>query len=519
MDSFERKAFDELQIGTGFVSRQFHYHEGEVTDEHKNNDMLKSTPTTQLLSQIVLSGNRIISYEYDEEERITKVTDSLEGVTEYTYDALGQLLTETKNGETVNQMFYDNYGNILQKNGIQYVYDEVWEDKLIFYNGQAIIYDAQGNPTEYLGHNLTWEKGRQLKSFDNIQYTYNANGIRTSKTIAGNKHTYILDGAKILKEVWDNGDEILQMLYDNEDNICGITYNETPYFFQKNQQGDIIAITDNTGKEVARYSYDAWGACTIVKDTTASGIATINPFRYRGYYYDKEIGMYYLQSRYYNPIIGRFVNGDFPDIITTINVKHSANLYGYCSNNPVNETDACGNLIASAIAKFVIYAVFGVFVQFVSDIIEFLLRKFIKKKNVSFSLSPLGDYLGSALSWGMCSLNLFNNKLAAFLAPFVPVLVKHLTNIIRGSFSWYALLVDVAAAFIAGIISVALNKSMKNKLSQVKRGKGNRYSDYSKYLKKQQKIVIKINKSFLKASLTIVIATTLMQLLLNLLLK
>lgn len=157
--------------------------------------------------------------------------------------------------------------------------------------------------------------------------------------------------------------------------------------------------------------------------------------------------------------------------------------------------------------------------QLVSDTIEFLFRKFIKKQNVSFKLSPLGDYLGSALSWGMCALDLFNKKLAAFLSPFVPVLVKHLTNIIRGSFSWYSLLVDVVAAFVAGIISVALNKSMKNKLNQVKRGKGNNYSNYAKYIKKQQNIKIKINKSFFKASITIVIAASVMQLLLNLLLK
>lgn len=229
--------------------------------------------------------------------------------------------------------------------------------------------------------------------------------------------------------------------------------------------------------------------------------------------------MYYLQSRYYDAVVGRFICPDHTDVIANVTVLHSHNLYCYCCNTPVNETDANGNLIAKAVGKFVLWAVFGIFAQFISDVIEFLYRKFISKKNVSFSLSPLGDYLGSALSWGMCSLNLFNNKLAAFLAPFVPVLVKHLTNIIRGSFSWYSLLVDLAAAFIAGIISVALNNSMKNKLSKVKRGKGNRYSDYAKYLKKQQKITIKINKSFFKASISIVIATSLMQLLLNLLLK
>ena len=183
-DSFGRKIFDELQLGTGFVLRQFSYHVGEVTDEHIAAGNLKSSPTTQLVSRIVFADGRTIAYEYDAEERITKVTDSVDGVTEYTYDALGQLLTEKHDGEVINTMVYDNYGNILSKNGVAYTYgDSVWKDLLTSYGGQPISYDAQGNPTSYLGHTLTWEKGRQLKSFDTNTYTYNANGIRTSKTV------------------------------------------------------------------------------------------------------------------------------------------------------------------------------------------------------------------------------------------------------------------------------------------------------------------------------------------------
>ncbi len=167
-DSFGRKVFDELQLDTGFVSRQFSYVVGETTDEHVESGKLKSSPTTQLVSQIVMADGHTISYEYDAEERITKVTDSIDGVTEYTYDELGQLLTETKNGEVINTMVYDAYGNILQKNGIPYTYNAIWKDRLSYYNGEHLIYDAQGNPTNYLDHNLTWEKGRQLKSFDDF---------------------------------------------------------------------------------------------------------------------------------------------------------------------------------------------------------------------------------------------------------------------------------------------------------------------------------------------------------------
>ena len=196
-DTFGRKLFDELQFGTGVLSRAFEYHKGATTEEHSENGKVKSTPTTQLVSLITLSDSRTLAYEYDAEERITKVTDSIDGVTEYTYDALGQLLTETRNGFLINSMEYDNYGNILSKNGKAYTYgDGVWKDLLTAYDGQTIAYDAQGNPTSYLGHTLTWEKGRQLKRFVKsdgtvIDYTYNANGIRTSKTVNGVKHEYV----------------------------------------------------------------------------------------------------------------------------------------------------------------------------------------------------------------------------------------------------------------------------------------------------------------------------------------
>ncbi len=283
-DTFGRKEFEEIKLGAGFVSRKFSYLLGEVHAAHTENDQLRFTPTTNLVSEIVLSDGHVLSYTYDEEERITSVTDTDTNVdpatftvTSYTYDALGQLLTEKRDGVDVNRMEYDNYGNITKKNNISYVYDATWKDLLTEYNGQTIAYDAQGNPTTYLGHTLIWEKGRQLHSFDTNTYTYNANGIRTSKTIGGVVHNYLLDGAKILRETWnvDNTAHTLVTLWDNEDTICGIKYNGASYYFLKNLQGDIIAITDNNGAVVARYSYDAWGVPTIVSDTSTIGIATI----------------------------------------------------------------------------------------------------------------------------------------------------------------------------------------------------------------------------------------------------
>ena len=264
----------------------------------------------------------------------------MEGVTEYTYDAMGQLLTETHDGEVVNEMVYDSYGNILQKNGIRYTYSEGWNDRLAYYDGKAITYDAQGNPLNYLGHTLTWEKGRQLKSFDGISFTYNANGIRTSKTVDGVRHDYVLDGVNILRETWD--DNVLETLYDNEDSVCGIVYNGVPYYFHKNLQGDIIAIADRNGEVVARYTYDAWGKCKIAVGSVNATIAEINPYRYRAYYFDTETGLYYLQSRYYDPEIGRFINEDQAYCLGTNGTVLGYNIFAYCENEPVARADLCG---------------------------------------------------------------------------------------------------------------------------------------------------------------------------------
>ena len=153
-DSFGRKVFDELQLGTDFVSRQFVYHAGQVTDAHKEKAKVKSSATTQLVSQIILSNGTTLSYGYDAEERITSVVETytvddtpVTNTTLYTYDALGQLLTETMNGEVINSMEYDNYGNITKKNGIVYNYSDnnlgdINSEKICF-NSNFFYFDAE----------------------------------------------------------------------------------------------------------------------------------------------------------------------------------------------------------------------------------------------------------------------------------------------------------------------------------------------------------------------------------------
>ena len=348
-DHLGRKVFDELQLGSGLMNRKFSYHEGVISQNHLNNGKQVSDPQTTLVKQIEFADGRIIEYEYDAEERITRVIDTVDGTYEYTYDELGQLLTEMRNGDTVSRMTYDDYANIINKNGITYTYGGVnWKDQLTRYGSQTIgSYDGNGNPRSYLGKTLVWEKGRQLKSFGSNTYTYNKDGIRTSKTVNGVKHSYVLDGTNIVKETW--GSNTLIPLYDLDNSVCGIKYNNTAYYFYKNLQGDVIAITNASGTVIARYVYDAWGRVLQVTDAHCNSvadnsdhIANINPFRYRGYYYDQETQLYYLQSRYYDPKVGRFINADVPEMLFRNLDCNILNLFYYCNNDPINRADSEG---------------------------------------------------------------------------------------------------------------------------------------------------------------------------------
>ena len=468
-DSFGRKVFDELQLGTDFVSRQFVYHAGKVTAEHKNNAKVKSSATTQLVSQIILSNGTTLSYGYDAEERITSVVETytvdetpVTNTTIYTYDALGQLLTETVNGEVVNSMEYDNYGNITKKNGKAYTYDDAkWKDLLTGFDGKTIEYDAQGNPVKYLGHTLTWEKGRQLKTFDNIEYTYNANGIRTSKKVNGILHTYTLDGTKILREVWD--ENTLVPLYDNEDGVCGILYNSVPYYFIKNLQGDVIAIVDKDAQTVARYSYDAWGVPEVKLDSSNCQIATVNPFRYRGYYYDEEIGLHYLQSRYYDASVGRFINADDAEVTTHSNRQQ--NSFAYCANNGIVAYDTLG--------YFPVHLVVGTVAGFIWGIAPRLLKMILFKQRAKLS-DVLCDGLAGAVG-GLITAATGNSTLGTFLGTFVGEVVRYFvqerpfssgTSFLTILINIFVCLIMAAIAALASFIAGKLvNKITKKKFS------------------------------------------------------
>ena len=136
-------------------------------------------------------------------------------------------------------------------------------------------------------------------------------------------------------------------MYDHT-GVFAVKYNDSTYFYRKNAQQDIIALLDNTGAIVVKYKYDAWGNCKVlnascIEITDSNNIGILNPFRYRSYYYDHGIGLYFLKTRYYDPEIGRFITIDDISYLDPESIN-GLNLYAYCLNNPVMMTDDNGCL-------------------------------------------------------------------------------------------------------------------------------------------------------------------------------
>ncbi len=188
----------------------------------------------------------------------------------------------------------------------------------------------------YRGKAVSWLYGKSLANYNGVTFNYNGAGQRISK---GNIiFTYDSDG-KLIKQ--SNG---LGFFYDTT-GIAGLVKDGEYFFYRKDAQGNVIAIINGDGGLIARYEYDAWGNNVVTdKDgnPVTSGIGVLNPFRYRSYYYDTETELYYLQTRYYDPELGRFISQDSIEYAAPETIN-GLNLYAYCANNPVMYVDPTGN--------------------------------------------------------------------------------------------------------------------------------------------------------------------------------
>lgn len=328
--------------------------------------------TTQILKNMNINNLYKYSYKYDSLNNITHIYLNDRLSNKYYYDEYNQLIRE--DDYTINKTIrykYDMSGNILSRkvcelncyNAItisKFEYNDAnWNDKLTKFNDKNIYYDAIGNPTD-IGNNIhmTWKNGKELSQYvdqnNSISYEYNKDGIRLSKTINGIKTEYSIIGSKILFE--KTGNNVIYFIHDDVDDLIGFEYNNNLYYYMKNAQNDIIAITDSSGDIVAKYLYDGYGNILSIQDSNgndisaySNNIANINPFRYRSYYYDKETNLYYLNNRYYSPSFCRFINAD--SILNSDESINGSNLFIYCINNPINYTDYSGNNIFSKAAS------------------------------------------------------------------------------------------------------------------------------------------------------------------------
>ena len=357
---------------------------------------------SQYTSTIAPTGGNSTSvtylYEYDENGNITEIRNHANTLLyRYAYDMKGQLIRE--DNLPLNRTYvyaYDSGGNILSQTWYNctfttstenlsnsvlnrvYTYDG---DRMTSFKGQTVTYDSIGNPTNYRGKRMTWQQVRQLASVltssGTYAYAYNADGLRIGKDNGTIATEYILNGSQVMRQIIIDGTTtyVADYLYHENGTPMAFAYyplGGTPvyYFYELTLQGDIVGIYDANGAKVVGFRYNAWGSFNT--DISNSTVCTdtflrASLFRYRSYIYDYETSFYYLQSRYYDPETGRFLNADGQLNGGTLGY----NLYAYCENNPVNYIDSTGHMprwatialgaVAAAAAITLTVATFGAY--------------------------------------------------------------------------------------------------------------------------------------------------------------
>ena len=247
------------------------------------------------------------------------------------------------------------------------------------------------------------------------------------------------------------------------------------YYYVTNLQGDVVALLDASGSTVASYAYDPYGKVLSAEGT----MAETNPLRYRGYYYDTESGLYYLQSRYYDPATCRFVNADNAAVIAVSPEKANwdKNLFAYCDNDPVNRKDDGGNLWHIAVAAGVGFLA-GLASQFISDVATSIVTG-------TNAFSDLETYIGAAVGGaveGMVTASI-GPAAAAGIGSGVGTLVTQTLQNWTGKANREA--TDIAMnAFVDFAVGGVLEKLIPVKASKITAGRNSMASVYKSGLTK-----------------------------------
>ena len=369
-DIYSRFYQESLLVNNSGFKKKIEYCHSSIETNRSNNypktvlyfDVNNNTPTFSMsrtysydsvgnitsISNLVNNNTILVSYAYDKYSRLVAESNQfLNLMMTYTYDKNGNI--------TSRNIFYCNTGILYPGQLIAtftYSYnDPNHPNRLTSYNNQSIQYDNYGNPTVYRNHNLTWTRGTLLETYQvsnsvTVSFKYDGFKQRILKSISLTNYTmYNYINGTLISEVRNN---VGTLLYLNSHNgVIGFVFNNQVYYYEKDIQQDVIAIRNSSFQVVARYVYDAWGNQRVLnpngtENTSPSFIGNINPIRYRSYYYDTDLKLYWLTSRYYDPETGRFIS---PDDWSYLDYKkiNGLNLYAYSKNNPVMYYDPSGH--------------------------------------------------------------------------------------------------------------------------------------------------------------------------------
>ncbi len=371
-DGLGRLTWRSYDIGAGYtMSESFDYRtSGNRSDARVAKHTFFYTPTEyeydsagNITTITYPYSNKTIEYEYDAMGRLTEERNQMIGRMEvYTYNAQGNI-SKRQTYEYNQSGSQWVQGNLLNTDDWAYT-DSTWSDRCNWFLQNGITYqmtfDEIGNPLVYRSMNMTWQNGRELQTIHKgsdawghtyWDFTYDVNGQRlskkqtTSETEDGTRTTvqtttYYYDGTKLAAE--KKGGTIIWYDYDENGTPIGMRVNGVDYLFGRNLQGDIVAIYNESLTSVVQYTYDSWGKVLSVDGSMADTIGEYNSLRYRGYYYDSDTGLYYLNSRYYDPVMCRFVNAD--GYASTGQGIQGNNMYAYCLYNPINYSDNGGTI-------------------------------------------------------------------------------------------------------------------------------------------------------------------------------
>ena len=409
------------------------------------------------------SSHYIRSYKTDSLGNVTNVSDSVFGSHAYTYNSRGFLIKEDNTSYT-----YDDNGNMITSGNSTYKYDNL--NRLISINGDSIFYSFTnpGNPRLFKDTEYKFE-GRRLVGISEdlgvdeqqtVDYTYNSNGLIIKKVLGywyaddrdSEEYTtkYYYDGEKLITEIGPRNR--LDFLYDENGILYGLIKDSSrKYFYIRDFMSNILGLVDDSGNIVVKYKYDAYGNRISITDTSGCDLGNINPFRYKGYYYDDDAQMYYCKSRFYVPSWHRWLNSDSISYLEPKNIT-SLNLFTYCNNNPVMYVDPSGNFAILTLKLLIVGTVIGALTGFgVSLVKELLSSNDGEDSKVNWGSVINSTIVGAALGFSMAMGTAYLGPVLAFKEGA------------SGAAALIAFGTSTAVSFAAGSIGYTIEEAMNHR--------------------------------------------------------